>query len=1729
MSGSGQQRQWWESLQHSGLILGPREAQTLERDYPPAPLSDYTLDRLRREVSRFEAKECETSDFVAWVLRNVGHFPSDLGNAWFRGSDVPGEFSHILITGEAFKPRLVWKGPKGGVLPVFVDKHPKLGVGKGRKITSDVVQWLRLARLSVALLTNGRQWRLVHAGLDYDAFCQSDLDLWFEEGTIGAQLNALRQILQPVLFEPGKDKQGPPLATAISASRRGQSELSSLLGERVREAVEELVRAHGELLKEAGLEKDGAEIYRAAVRVVMRLVVVLFAESRDLLPRDNPVYYQNYGLQGLFWQLERLKKGSLLRHRVGAWPRVLALFRLIYEGSHHEALTVLGYGGALFSPSKAGATGPVEKALAIFESGCFDRRTPMPDSVVHRMLELLTRTPMKLPAGWTVVPVDFSDLSSEYIGILYEGLLDYELKTAPVDQPVIFLPIGDEPALPLKRVEEMEDAQLKALFEEFKKPVGGEQTAEDSEEDEEGTDEEAPVGEAAAPPKEAEALDFPVEVEEVSGSEQARQRALTWAARACVAAGLVFKPKGKLTPEKELVYKRAIDTKSVELCRRLVLPGDWYLVRWGGTRKGAGSFYTRPQLAIPTVQRTLRPLAYVKEEGNGELGAGHGNWIPKKPEEILALKVCDPGCGSGSFDIAALRFLTEALYESLYAHGRLQGDWHRPMDEILGLCPEGSAIDAAHAIRLPCPPAEPDFEPRAKAVLRRYVVERCIYGVDLDPLAVELCRLALWIETMDRDLPFSFLDHKIKVGNSLVGCWFDNFRHYPVMAWKREGGDKTHSNGVHFGKEVRTKALKEFVENTVKPDLVRAITGQGELFGAGMVEDFGALHDQTLAALRDIQNMPVDKTTERGRRYTELLAKHAWQRLKATFDLWCSCWFWPADRLDVAPLATTFASPAEATLRLASEMAARKRFFHWELEFPDVFDKSGSGFDAMVGNPPWDVAKPNSKEFFSNTDPLYRSYGKQEALKRQTDYFADPAVEQAWLDYNADFKAQSNFVGVAAFPFGDPDEEDNGGEKFNLARGKENGGLHRKWRDRRHGGTAYADSLHSFRHQGSADLNLYKLFLEQAHTLLRAGGRLGFIVPSGIYSDHGSGALRTLFLDHCQWEWLFGFENREGIFKIHRSFKFNPVIVRKGGKTEAIQTAFMRRRLEDWAEAEQFATPYARERVTRFSPKSKAILEIQSARDLEILEKIYANSVLLGDDGPDGWGIQYAREFDMTNDSKLFPPRPQWEAKGFKPDEYSRWILGKWRPIGELWKKFGAKPLSAGERRCAQPPYDTLPIPRADIPVGIILSRNADEWIEEGEIADIALPLYEGRMIGQFDFSQKGWVSGKSRTAVWRTVSQSCKMVEPQYLMGAGDYKSSESRVKYLKMALIAITSATNRRSLIESVVPDYPCCHVVPTLFIQSLNSQMVLAVSAILNSFTFDYVIRPRLGSGVMYLSPHLLIEDPIPVRSSSVVFYLSILSARLTLTSTVHSDRWSKASSFSNALLTTAPWRRQWAITDYERMRVRCIVDATVAGIYGVDREEYAHILADCDYDQSRLLSDAYSQALASKGFWRVDKDKDPELRHTVLTLVAFHDLQQKIQACGGDRDKGIEAFLNQNNGEGWMLPETLRLADYGLGHDDRAKEPQPVAARLGPRFYDWQLAQSPEESWRECELHARNLLGEAGYEALLADIEREKRGEPGGREQGTGSGVPGKIMKGATSASKAKSGLVQGELL
>ncbi len=1041
----------WERLRHGGLLLdAPRLRRVAE--HLPEVLSSYGERELRRLATGILDGNASASDFVSFVLEEVCGFGPGTGT-WQRGTQIGAEWGRRAVTGETTKPRQLWLGPNGSVLPVFIDTESRLGIGRGRRAASQVVQWLRAGAERLALLTNGRQWRLVFAGLDFDAWCEWDLDLWFEEGALSPQVHVLRTLFAPALWSSSGKDAAPVLLQAILDSRKGQAELSTVLGERVREAVELLVQAHGEALADRCRDVESAEIYRAAVRMVMRMVVVLFAESRELLPRDNALYHGAYGLAGLLEELEKVaaRGGNRLARSWNAWPRVLALFRLVHQGSHHPALTVPAYGGELFAAGDPGSADGLTRALAVFETAAFDQEL-LSDREVHRILERITRTRVKVRQGrgniWVPAPVDFSDLSSEYIGILYEGLLDFELKTAPAGDPVVFLAVGNQPALPLSRLEAMDDKALADLLEKMKDTsssgdeAGDGEVVESPEEDAAATEQD---GEPEGGEETAEETDAESQGEAELGDERhiTRTRAETWARRAVEVCKLAKKPKGAMTPEKRLSYEAAVARKARQLVLRVILPGEWYVVRWGGTRKGSGTFYTRPGLAVPTVHRTLRPLAYTpptKSDGAPDLDAPPAAWSPKTPEEILALKVCDPGGGSGTFPVAALRFLTEALFASLHHHGRVSADGERAVVRLLAGAP-GSASAPDERLGqelLPCRPDDALFEPRLKAILRRHVVERCIYAVDLDPLAVELCRLALWIETMDRTLPFSFLDHKVKCGNSLLGAWFDTFQHYPAMAWKnREGGDKGHSNGVHFAKEARGKAIKEFVKGTLTPDLAAAISGQRVLtFSSDAAQQ---VHEQALAVLQRLHDVPIQDSTERARLYREeLLGSPAYRSLKTAMDLWCACWFWPADDLEHAPLPTSMAAPPEETRAIAARVAARKRFFHWELEFPDVFRAPGSGFDAMVGNPPWDIAKPNSMEFFSNIDPLYRSYGKQEALRYQTAYFLDEEIERAWLDYNADFRAQSNAMGYFASPFGDPSENENSQDRFTIVRGGEN-------------------------------------------------------------------------------------------------------------------------------------------------------------------------------------------------------------------------------------------------------------------------------------------------------------------------------------------------------------------------------------------------------------------------------------------------------------------------------------------------------------------------------------------------------------------------------------------------------------------------------------------------------------------------------------------------------------------
>ncbi|MBD3334739.1 MAG: hypothetical protein GF355_04430, partial [Candidatus Eisenbacteria bacterium] len=353
----------WDRLRHGGLLLDPQRLRAIA-EHEPAPLSPYMERELRKRAAEFAEGDGDLHNFVAFILQAVCGFAESVGG-WQRGTQIPAEWGRLVVTGATVKPRQLWKGRYGAILPVFVEREKRIGTGRGLRATSQALQWLRAGPEQLALVTNGRQWRLIFAGLDFDAWCQWDIDLWFEEGGLSPQVTALRTLFQPELWTPPDWDQPPPLLQAILDSRKGQSELSQVLGERVREAVEILVQSHGEVLKDRCAGVDPADIYRAAARVVMRMVVILFAESRALLPGDNSLYHGAYGLKGLMEDLDKraVRGRGRLARSWSAWPRILALFRLVRAGSHHPELPITAYGGELFLQGDAESEEGLRRAL----------------------------------------------------------------------------------------------------------------------------------------------------------------------------------------------------------------------------------------------------------------------------------------------------------------------------------------------------------------------------------------------------------------------------------------------------------------------------------------------------------------------------------------------------------------------------------------------------------------------------------------------------------------------------------------------------------------------------------------------------------------------------------------------------------------------------------------------------------------------------------------------------------------------------------------------------------------------------------------------------------------------------------------------------------------------------------------------------------------------------------------------------------------------------------------------------------------------------------------------------------------------------------------------------------------------------------------------------------------------------------------------------------------------
>ena len=300
--------------------------------------------------------------------------------------------------------------------------------------------------------------------------------------------------------------------------------------------------------------------------------------------------------------------------------------------------------------------------------------------------------------------------------------------------------------------------------------------------------------------------------------------------------------------------------------------------------------------------------------------------------------------------------------------------------------------------------------------------------------------------------------------------------------------------------------------------------------------------------------------------------------------------------------------------------------------------------------------------------------------------------------------------------------------------------------------------------------------------------------------------------------------------------------------------------------------------------------------------------------------------------------------------------------------------------------------------------------------------------------------------------------LEPEFLLAEGDLRH-EPASSGARLAFRDISNSTNERSFVGALLPAiFPSGNSTPILGLSGRDPLPKLKLAALLSSLAFDWSVRQRMSS--THLNWHVVELLALP-NAESLSDRLVAHMARLLLGGVHFVDEWLDLED-----LTLRP--EPWALSNSERLRTACILNAVVAAVVGLDGEDLRHMLAECD----RLRHDALNAS--PKGLWRVDKDLPPEQRQTVQSLVAFENLESVVAENGGNVGKGIDAFLLQNRGDGWMLPEASRIADFGLGDDERASAWQPVAGHLGSRFCDWQLVERSERLWRECRAHQANLV-------------------------------------------------------
>ncbi|PBC94773.1 hypothetical protein BX281_2696 [Streptomyces sp. Ag82_O1-15] len=751
----------------------------------------------------------------------------------------------------------------------------------------------RLARLlrhhgiPLGLVTDGRWWCLVWAPLGGVTTTAVFDSIGWNERAERNVVRAFASLLRRRRFFEYEEAE--TLVGLLRASLAAGEDVTEALGIQVRQAVELLVDAIGRADVRAvehgapGLHASGvsaSEVYRGAVAVMMRIVFLLFAEERGLLPADNEVYARSYSARFLRDELKARadEEGETsLEHTTSAWHRLIALFHAVHGGVDHpgSGFHLPAYDGSIFDPDKYPW---LERTTPLL---------PIDDRTVLHMLQAVQEVRVGKGKDREVRTLSFRALDVEQIGYVYEGLLSFDGRRATEHMVGLIGPEGLEHEVPLRELESLAaksgapvKALAKAVHEKWKDPK---------------------------PPATAGQLEKKLAPVGAEDAAEARRR-------------LNAVTKDPALTERLLPFVGILrdDLRGLPT----VIPNGALYVTESSLRKNTGTHYTPRFLAEEVVLHALEPLVY--EPGPLQT-ADTGEWRLKSAEQILDLKVADIAMGSAAFLVAACRYLGDRLIEAWEAEGRADAMTYRA----------GRAVDAVTS-------ADAEQDP-VVVEARRQIIEHCLYGVDINPMAVEMAKLSLWLVSMDPGRPFTFLDDRLVAGDSLLGVHTME----QIQSVHMKPGQQA---------DILAEQARQLVDELTRERL--AITAIKGVDLPALQEKRARLeevnrHSRRLRLVGDLIAGAAIATCASGRvpwyeeeggeRVRDLFPRAAWIVQRIMED-------GVEDDSDVVREAR---ETAEEWLGAElPEGALERRPVHWPLVFPEVFSRKG-GFDAVFGNPPF--------------------------------------------------------------------------------------------------------------------------------------------------------------------------------------------------------------------------------------------------------------------------------------------------------------------------------------------------------------------------------------------------------------------------------------------------------------------------------------------------------------------------------------------------------------------------------------------------------------------------------------------------------------------------------------------------------------------------------------------------------------------------------------------------------